>query len=136
MEQYIISSAKHMWPFYILLLVVSELLLYAKQKKGVKLEIMISMVIIFLLVAHGQYELYKVQSTSNQYALRATVDFLSLLMPLSILIMANQFIVKVQNMVARHIYLAGLVPCPKSLGHNIRNLMYLQVRFQIPTEAC
>ncbi len=109
MEQYVLSTVKQMWVFYFLLLAVGELLLYAKQKKGVGLEILIAILIIILLVAHGQYELNIIQPLKNQYLLRATVDILSLLMPLAVLIVSNQFIVKLKHMAARHISLIVIV---------------------------
>jgi len=53
MDEFLIGSFKHAWPYYLLAFAVAELLLFLKQRKGLFSEIIVAFVICIALTIAG-----------------------------------------------------------------------------------
>ncbi len=109
MEEFLLSSIKPMLPFYLLAFVLAELLLFAKERKGLSLEILIAASAGLILTVLGQFQNHNAWAAENRPVLLAVVNFLSALMPLFVFVVANQFLVRVKENTQKHVGLLIIV---------------------------
>lgn len=109
MEELLVGSLKNAWPYYILAFVVSEALLFIKERKGLVLEVILAFVICVALTIQGQHESHSSWAAESRPVLLAVVNFLSILMPLIVFVGANQYLVRIRNTIQKHVSLIGVV---------------------------
>ena len=56
MDDFLVGSVKHNWPYYLLALVVCELLLLVRGKRGLRLEIIVAFAICVVWTINGQIQ--------------------------------------------------------------------------------
>ncbi len=109
MEEFLTSSSKQMWPYYLLAFVVGELLLVLRQKKGLALEIIVASGICFLLTVQGHYQAHNTWAMENRPVLLAVVNLLSILMPITALVITNQYLLLINSTAMKHFSLLVVV---------------------------
>lgn len=109
MEEFLLSSIKPMLPFYLLAFVLAELLLLAKERRGLSLEILIAVSVGLILTVLGQFQVHSAWAADNRPILLAMVNFLSALMPLFVFVVANQFLARVKEKTQKHVGLLSIV---------------------------
>ena len=109
MEEFLTTSFKHMLPYYILALVVSEILLFLKEKKGLGFEIIVASVLCLIFTVLAQFQTHSSWALENRPALLAVVNLLSVLMPIATFTIANQFVTRIETIPMKHIALLGTV---------------------------
>jgi hypothetical protein len=109
MEEFLTTSFKHLLPYYILALVVSELLLFLKEKKGLGFEVIVASILCILLTVLAQFQTHSSWALENRPALLAFVNLLSILMPIATFTIANQFVTRIEPTPMKHMALLGTV---------------------------
>ena len=109
MEEFLVGSLKNAWPYYMLAFVVCELLLLLKERKGLVLEIILGLIICIALTTQGQYQSHSAWAAENRPVLLAAVNFLSVLLPFVIFVVANQFLVNIRSNGKKHAILIAVV---------------------------
>ena len=89
----------------LVIIVVCELLLIVREKKGVYLEIII--VLLISLVITITYEPTD-WVRENKYIESLIANFFSLLLPLAIIVGANEFLIRIKNNIVKHITVIAL----------------------------
>jgi len=109
MEEFLIASIKNMFPYYLLAFLAGELLLFFKETKGLVLEIVVAVTICIALTLLGQFQNHGSWIAENRPVLLAAVNFLSILMPLTLFVAANQFLGRIRKTVLKHASLLVVV---------------------------
>ena len=109
MEEFLVGSLKNTWPYFLLAFVVCELLLLTRERKGLVLEIILGLIICITFTVQGQYQSHSVWAAENRPVLLATANLLSVLMPLVVFVVANQFLVNIQSTRKKHAILIAVV---------------------------
>ena len=102
MAEFLFSALKHVWPYYVLALLVAEVLLLTKERKGLVLEICLTLAISIALSIVIHVQGHNSWASENRPVLLAFVDFLSLAMPLVVFVVANQFLARIRSTVKKH----------------------------------
>lgn len=98
-----------MLPYYLLAILLSEALLFAKERKGLVLEIAVAAFICIALTTLAQFQSDSSWAAENRPVLLAVVNFLSVLMPFAVLVVANQLLVRIQKTTIKHTSLLVVV---------------------------
>lgn len=109
MDEFLISSLEHAWPYYVMAFVVAELLLIIKERVGVIFELVSAIAICVFLTWAAQYQNHNSWALQNKPGLLAMVNFLSIFMPLAVFVLANHFLVLIQKTGLKHLTLLGVV---------------------------
>ena len=109
MDEFLLSSIKPMLPFYLLAFVLAELLLFAKERKGLLFEILITANVGLILTVLGQFQGHSEWAAENRPVVLAAVNFLTALLPLIVFVVANQFLVRVTGNAQKHVGLLIIV---------------------------
>lgn len=109
MKDFLIDILRSTWPYYILAFVVAEALLFVKEKRGLFPEIIFALFICILLTILTQYQSHSASAAEHRPILLSLVNFLSILTPLTVLVLANQLIPKMRNAVQKHFALLIVV---------------------------
>lgn len=79
----------------------AELLLLAKEKKGLPLELLLAAGVVIALMIYDQLD--NSGAANNKPVLTAIVNFLTISMPILVFLVANQFITKITNTINKHL---------------------------------
>lgn len=109
MQEFLFSSVKHTLPYYLLATLLGEALLFVKERKGLVLEIAVAAFICIALTTLAQLQSDSSWAAQNRQVLLAVVNFLSVLMPLAVLVVANQLLVRIRKTIIKHASLLVVV---------------------------
>jgi len=89
----------------LLVIAVCELLLYAREKKGIYLEI-----ILVLVISLGITITYEPTTwiRENKYIESLIANFFGLLLPMLIIVGVNEFVIRIKNNILKHVTVIAL----------------------------
>jgi nitrate reductase gamma subunit len=108
MFEALVSSARHVWPMYLLALAAAELLLYLWTKHGRRSVLLVASV-IFMLSLLASHWTASAWARQNHLAKLVAVNAISLVGPVAVVVLAVFFARRVRLPLARHATLTAAV---------------------------
>ena len=105
MTEYLVSSLLNMWPYYLLGLIVAEVLFFIREQRGLRSELFIAFVILCGLTTLGYFQAHNSWVLNNKPISFMLVNVLSILVPLVIFVIVNQYLVHLNKTVIKHIWI-------------------------------
>ena len=97
-------------PFYLMALVIGELLLLLREKKGLVIEISVALLASVVVTVLAQYQENSKWAAENRPVLLAVVNFISILIVPVVMVLANQYLIKIKNkLLVKHLFLIGAI---------------------------
>ena len=108
MGEFLASSIEHMLPYYLLAFVVGEALLWLREKRGLRVEILAAAGVCVVLTTLSWF-VSPSWSAENRPVLLAIVLLLSITAPVGVLVIANQYLIRIRNLAIKHTALSSVV---------------------------
>ena len=109
MASFLVSSISHLWPYYFLALFVGEVLLFLRERNGLFQEIAGAVILSLLLLIISLFQIPSFGDSADRSWLMALVNLLSILLPISVIVIANKYLSKIHEPVKKHVGLVCVI---------------------------